>query len=83
MTSASPRPCPRPDYVHLLEWLDAGHHAGMEYMSRHAASREHPRNVLEGVCSVVVVSIVYGQKRCCDRAAGADARQGGTLRPRP
>lgn len=51
-----------PGYADFLEWLEAGHHAGMEYMSRHAASREHPQSVLEGVCSVVVVSIVYGQR---------------------
>ena len=53
---------PAPGYPSLLQWLDAGHHAGMEYMTRHAASREHPRNVLEGVCSVIVVSVVYGRK---------------------
>ena len=53
---------PAPGYPHVLSWLEAGHHAGMEYMSRQAAPREHPRNVLEGVRSVVVVSIVYGAK---------------------
>ncbi len=52
---------PAPGYPDFLEWLEAGHHAGMDYMSRHAASREHPRSVLEGVRSVVVVSIVYGR----------------------
>ena len=52
---------PAPGYPSFLQWLEAGHHAGMEYMSRHAAAREHPQSVLEGVCSVVVVSIVYGR----------------------
>jgi epoxyqueuosine reductase len=51
-----------PGYPGFLHWLEAGHHAGMEYMSRHAAGREHPQSVLEGVCSVVVVSIVYGER---------------------
>ena len=51
-----------PGYSGFLQWLEAGRHAGMEFMNRHAASREHPRNVLEGVRSVVVVSIVYGQR---------------------
>ena len=53
---------PAPGYPGFLQWLDAGHHAGMEFMSRHATSREHPQSVLDGVCSVVVVSIVYGQR---------------------
>ena len=53
---------PAPGYPSLLQWLEAGHHAGMEYMNRHAASREHPSSVLEGVCSVIVVSVVYGRK---------------------
>ena len=53
---------PAPGYPSFLQWLEAGHHAGMEYMSRHGAKREHPGSVLEGVCSVVVVSVVYGQR---------------------
>ena len=59
---------PAPGYPNFLEWLEAGHHAGMEYMSRHAASREHPGSVLEGVRSVVVVSIVYGRNEPRNRA---------------
>ena len=53
---------PAPGYPSFLQWLDAGHHAGMEYMSRQAASREHPARVLEGVCSVVIASVVYGRR---------------------
>ena len=52
---------PAPGYPGFLEWLAADHHAGMEYMNRHAACREHPRSVLEGVRSIVVVSLVYGR----------------------
>ncbi len=50
-----------PGHPRLLEWLESGHQAGMEYMSRHAFNREHPRSILPGVRSVVVVSIVYGR----------------------
>ena len=48
-------------YPRFLEWLEAGHAAGMQYMERHAAVRAHPERVLEGVRSVVVVSFVYGR----------------------
>jgi epoxyqueuosine reductase len=53
---------PAPGYPRFVKWLEAGHHAGMEYMSRHATKREHPGHLLDGVCSVVVVSVVYGRK---------------------
>jgi epoxyqueuosine reductase len=55
---------PAPGYPNFLEWLEAGYHADMDYMSRHAASRGNPASVLEGVRSVVVVSVVYGRKEC-------------------
>jgi epoxyqueuosine reductase len=50
-----------PGYPDFLRWLEAGHAAGMDYMSRHATSRAHPGSVLDGVRSVVVVSVVYGR----------------------
>jgi len=50
-----------PGYLNLLRWLEAGCAAGMEYMTREPANRAHPQSVLEGVCSVVVVSLVYGR----------------------
>jgi epoxyqueuosine reductase len=51
-----------PGYPNLLHWLEAGCAAGMEYMTRQPASRAHPSSVLPDVCSVVVVSLVYGRK---------------------
>jgi len=51
-----------PGYPDFLNWLTSGHAAGMDYMGRHAASRAHPQSVLEGVCSVVVLSLVYGRR---------------------
>jgi len=50
-----------PDYDRFREWLDAGRAAGMQYMERHAEARAHPDSVLEGVRSVVMVSLVYGE----------------------
>ena len=46
---------------HFLDWLDAGHAAGMDYLARQAEVREHPEPSLDGVRSVVVVSLVYGR----------------------
>jgi epoxyqueuosine reductase len=50
-----------PDYPRFLEWLEAGHAAGMDYLDRHAGVRAHPDRLLEGVRSVIVVSFVYGR----------------------
>lgn len=43
----------------LREWLERGFAGEMEYMQRHAEAREHPRHVLDGVRSVVVVGMNY------------------------
>jgi epoxyqueuosine reductase len=50
-----------PGYPRFLDWLEAGHEAGMTYIERHAPQRAHPRSVLDGAKSVVVVSSVYGR----------------------
>jgi epoxyqueuosine reductase len=49
-----------PGYPEFLEWLSAGNAAGMEYLHRQEPSRSHPGALLDGVRSVVMVSIVYG-----------------------
>ena len=48
-------------YARYLEWLELGREAGMAYLRRHAEAKGHPRNVLEGVRSVIVVAMIYGQ----------------------
>jgi epoxyqueuosine reductase len=48
-------------YDRYLEWLELGREAGMGYLRRHAEAKEHPRHVLEGVRSVVVAGMIYGQ----------------------
>jgi epoxyqueuosine reductase len=50
-----------PGHAHLVNWLKAGHGAGMTYMQRHVELRRHPDTLLEGVRSVVMVSLVYGE----------------------
>src|SRR5262245_44947941 len=45
--------------THLREWLERGFAGEMRYMQRHAAAREHPRNVLSDVRSVIVVAMNY------------------------
>jgi epoxyqueuosine reductase len=50
-----------PGYGRYLEWLEAGREAGMAYMKRRAEARGHPRHVLEGARSVVVVGMIYGR----------------------
>jgi epoxyqueuosine reductase len=52
---------PPPHYPDYLRWLEAGHAAGMSYLERRAAARAHPDQVLNGVRSVVMVTLVYGR----------------------
>jgi epoxyqueuosine reductase len=59
-TGIAPAVAP-PGYPRFLQWLEAGHAAGMGYMERRAGARAHPEHVLDGVRSVVVVSFVYGR----------------------
>jgi epoxyqueuosine reductase len=53
---------PAPGYPNLLRWLESGCAAGMSYMTREPASRADPRSVLDPVCSVIALSMVYGRK---------------------
>jgi epoxyqueuosine reductase len=50
-----------PGYPDFLRWLASGHQAGMGYMERRGPERVHPRSILDGVRSVVIVSVVYGR----------------------
>ncbi len=61
-----------PGYDHLREWLRAGRAAGMIYMEKHAEVRAHPDRLLEGVRSIVMVSVVYGKSQ----SGPSDSRQG-------
>lgn len=50
-----------PTYPRFRAWLDSGGAAGMGYLDRQAEARSHPDHILDGVRSVVVVSVVYGR----------------------
>jgi epoxyqueuosine reductase len=64
-----------PGFPDFLRWLHADRAAGMEYMKKHGASRAHPESILEGVRSVVVVSVVYGRKDPgCDETLPAQGK---------
>src|SRR5258707_15786417 len=41
------------------EWLNAGFGGEMNYFADRAAAYEHPRHVLDGVRSIVMLAIVY------------------------
>jgi epoxyqueuosine reductase len=51
-----------PGYPDFRRWLEAGRAAEMGYLQRQEPGRAHPSALLEGVRSVVMVSVVYGSK---------------------
>jgi epoxyqueuosine reductase len=55
-----------PGYPRMLEWLDSGFAASMDYMHRHAEAKSHPDRLFEGARSVVMVSLVYGRPEPAD-----------------
>jgi epoxyqueuosine reductase len=44
---------------HFLDWLERGHAGQMHYLERREEAYEHPRHVLDGVRSVVMLGINY------------------------
>ena len=40
-------------------WIAASHHAGMDYLPRHAALKRNPRHVLEDAATVVSIAFSY------------------------
>ncbi len=47
------------DEVHLLNWLAAGRHGEMAYMSRHGTKRSRPETLVPGTIRVVSVAMDY------------------------
>ncbi len=45
--------------IHLNAWLNAGYHAGMQWLEKDPARRSDPRQVLEGTESVMSVAMNY------------------------
>ena len=50
-----------PGYGRYLDWVEQGRAAGMAYMVDRAEARGHPRHILDGARSVIVVAMVYGR----------------------
>ncbi len=69
-----------PGYSDFLRWLDAGHEAGMSYLSRQEPSRSHPAALLEGVRSIIVVSVVYGSRESVQGTEPSRATRGKVAR---
>lgn len=65
-----------PGYPRFREWLERGHAAGMDYLRRQEPARAHPGPLLEGVRSVVMVSLVYGSNRPDDRSSERNPASG-------
>jgi epoxyqueuosine reductase len=69
-----------PGYPDFLRWLEAGRAAGMEYMHRQAPGRAHPEALLDGVRSVVMVSMIYGSDARRAREAATQPTAGKVAR---
>jgi epoxyqueuosine reductase len=48
-----------PTYPHLVDWITAGFAGGMDYIPRRQRAYEHPRHLLDGCRSVVMLAANY------------------------
>ena len=48
-----------PSLMHFRRWLTDGFAGGMDYLTRRAEAYQHPRHVLEGVQSLLMLAMVY------------------------
>jgi epoxyqueuosine reductase len=66
-------PAVTPTGLHeFLDWLERGHAGEMTYLERRQAAYEHPRHVLDGAKSVVMLGINYNtQQSRCERISHA------------
>ncbi|HEY1598157.1 MAG TPA: tRNA epoxyqueuosine(34) reductase QueG [Pirellulales bacterium] len=55
---------------HLHEWLQAGYAGEMQYLAQRSAAYAHPRHVLDGVRSLLVLTMNYRTAEPADVAAG-------------
>ena len=47
------------DEAHLLNWLEAGYHGDMDYMSRHGTKRSRPADLQPGTVRVIAARMDY------------------------
>src|SRR3954469_18589547 len=50
---------PADGFDRLRAWLDEGHAGEMKYLHDQAEARQHPRSILPGVRSVIMVGMNY------------------------
>ncbi|MEM8946643.1 MAG: tRNA epoxyqueuosine(34) reductase QueG [Planctomycetota bacterium] len=65
--------CPAAAPTNLADfdaWLDAGYAGQMQYLSERREAYAHPRNVLEGVRSIVMLALPYAKVKPNDPEAG-------------
>lgn len=62
----------------LLDWLEHGYQAGMAYMERNQDKRKNPALIIEGVCSVISLGMIYNTpyKHNTDSGRGKISRYG-------
>jgi len=58
-------------FSHLCDWLDAGYAGEMHYFADRRAAYEHPRHVMEGAASILVLGLNYFTVPAVDCAPGA------------
>ncbi len=46
-------------FHHLVQWIDSGYHAQMDYIPNRLAAYQHPSGVMQGVCSLVMLGFPY------------------------
>lgn len=49
------------DFVRYETWLEAGRHAGLEFMERYRELRRNPTRLLEGARSAILLALPYDQ----------------------
>jgi epoxyqueuosine reductase len=62
-------PAVTPTGIHdFLDWLDQGYSGQMTYLERREDAYQHPRHVLDGARSVVMLGINYNSQPACDES---------------
>lgn len=56
---------------HLIEWLDRGYHASMQWMEKNQEKRTDPRNIVQNAQSVISVAINYYSSEVHSKEADA------------
>ena len=56
--------------VRFRQWLESGYAGEMHYLADRAEAYEHPRHVLDGVRSLILLTMNYNTPRPQDRPAG-------------